>query len=129
MRQRRIDPTTMDYVLTSGEPELDPSAASEVVLRLATSRGSVPLPGLESFGSRLRTIDRNAAGSDRRAVAFALEALQPMVDRGAIRSLEVAATVQSERGVGAALLLEVTWRDASGSQDGLQFSLPVGGAT
>lgn len=121
---RKIDPVTMDYVLTSGLPEADATSASEIVLRLTTRRGTVRLPGLEEFGSRLREIDRNSSGSDRRAVAFATDALQPMVKRGSITSLVVTAEVQSATGLGAALLLEVSWKEA-GAQQPLSISLPI----
>lgn len=119
---RRIDPVTMDYVQTDGLPERDETSASEIVLRLTTQRGSMRLQGLEAFGSDLRTIDRNASGANRRAQAFALAALAPMAGR--ITNLEVYAEVQSATGIGAALLLRVSWKEA-GRQTPLSLTLPI----
>lgn len=121
---RRLSPDSFDYVLTSGHPEHDSTHASEIVLRTVTQRGTMRLPGLEAFGSRLRTIDRNAAGSRRRAEAFELEALDPMVKRGSIFDLDVTCEVGTERGVGAALLLTVTWREA-GQQSPFTLTFPI----
>ena len=105
----RVDPILRDLVLTStGDLSADDNpVAEELTLRLLTERGSAWWD--LTFGSRLAQLAGEKAGPDleRRVEGEVRGALKPMVDAGAITSLQVTVS----RGMGR-VDLEVRAMDA-----------------
>lgn len=118
---RRLDPETGDYVLRTDDAdyEHDETIASEAVLRLRTTRGSVPT--LPSFGLRkLERLGDNAASEAEDAIR---EALADLVESADMRGL----TVESEVDYGRSQVRsEIGYTDTAGRRRTLTYEHPVG---
>ena len=114
-RSPKIDVSTGDYSIVLGELAEDLTAASEVILALRSKRGSSAAASW--FGSRLHTITKLTKVAPKLAEAYAREALQYLVDRGAVRDLVIVATR-----VGRQLDLAVGYRDRTGTQQNVKYT-------
>lgn len=105
--RRYLDPQTRDYVLVRGAPSQDDTVVSEAVLRLVTPLGSfVPDP---TFGSRFFEIKKLVRETAARANVYFALALQPMIRKGALRSVSPACFVE-----GSILVIEGSLVTSSG---------------
>lgn len=76
--------------LEDGSPKNDATIVSELLMALATERGSCP--SAPDYGSRLFTIAKIDAATPRRARISVLEAWKPWIDRGELRNLVLEVT-------------------------------------
>lgn len=120
-RRRYIDATTGDYVLVKGAPKNDNTFASAVVLRFRLQRGSSPL--FPELGSRFHTIRKIITSTPRLVEAYAVEAVQDLIDRGDIREFKATAKV-----VGNAIQLTASFRDQNGNRPSVTYRVTVGGS-
>ena len=102
-----IDPSTGDYVKTSGSFERSDALTTPIWLRLFSRRGSYIDD--DQYGSRLHELYRTKSPETAAKLApdMVREALQPLVDDGLIATLEVTAEPEisaedgtTRRGVG-----------------------------
>lgn len=114
-RAPAIDVATGDYSIESGELAEDTTAASEVVLALRSRKESSSIAPW--YGSRLHTITKLTRAAVKLAEFYGLEALQFLVDRGAIRDLKVAPKIE-----GRALKILVSYRDRSGKPRSVTYT-------
>lgn len=122
--RRWLDPSTRDYVISHGGPRDDVTRASQVLLRLATHRGSCAVA--PELGSRLHLITRESPGATQRAVAYALEALADLIRRGVIRDVAAEASVEGEST--RYLEVRVSFRDDAPDPRSVRFERRIGGA-
>lgn len=88
-----VNPTTGDYVITDGHLQRAPdSVEQEVYMRLTIRRGTY-LDDV-TLGSRLWELaqSKSPTTAAQRVPAIVREALQPMLDRGAVHNLTVQVT-------------------------------------
>lgn len=116
-RAPKISVATGDYSLVRGVIDEDVSAASQAVLALRSRRGSGAVASW--FGSRLHTIRKLTRAAKPLAEMYAREALQFLVDRGAVRDLVVIATVSG------GIRLLITYRDRGGQRRTIDYTHSV----
>lgn len=119
-RSPKIEVATGGYTLTAGALTEDVTAASEVVLALRSRRGSSAVA--PTYGSRLHTIRKLDKRSKGLARFHAIEALQFLVDRGAIRFLTVVVTRLT-----SGLRIVVSYRDRGGQPRTVDYTYRVTG--
>ncbi|TXG76830.1 MAG: hypothetical protein E6R11_07375 [Rhodocyclaceae bacterium] len=116
-----LNPVTGDYVLAAGTPQRDPAdgLANAVYLRLMTRRGAYWAD--PTLGSRLHELQRekDLPRISRLAVQYAQQALQPILDDGRARAIDI--TTEQPGNGRLHLLIEVT--AANGQR--LTFQHPV----
>lgn len=117
-RAPKISVATGDYALERGELVEDLTAASEVILALRSKRGSSPIAPW--YGSRLSTIQKLTKAAPALARFHAREALQFLIDRGALRGLDVKASV-----VGKSLRIVVSYTDLAGKRQDIPYTHSV----
>lgn len=119
--RRYIVPNTGDYEVENGGPKNDSSHASAIVLRIRMRRGSMPSD--PNFGSRIHLVRSTNPAGLRLVEAYAVEAIQDLIDRGLINEVGAAAT----RYTGGLVRLVLTYRDAAGKPQGpLTLDVAVG---
>lgn len=117
-RAARIDVATGDYTLLHGEYVEDLTSASEVILTLRSKRGSSAIAPW--IGSRLHTIRKVDKRSRRLAEFYAKEALQYLVDRGALRDLRPVGSI-----VNGGISLVVNYTDRAGQRRSISYTHSV----
>lgn len=110
-----IDPDTKDHEIVNGAPRDDDTIASSVVLALAMERGSSPL--LPNLGSRFHTLKKKTPDALELAWRYALEALDPLFQRGDLPELEVFTEY-----LGNELRVTVSYRQRNGKAKALTYS-------
>jgi phage gp46-like protein len=118
-RRRYLDPQTGDVVLERGSPRSDITVTSVVLMRIRLRRGSSAVA--PRLGSRLHTIDRISAQSERLARDYVRECLSDLVERGDVASLVVTSSRPAPNAIG----LEVAFRDRSGRARGVAYTHTV----
>ena len=119
--RRYIDPNTGDYELENGGPKNDSSHASAVVRRIRMRRGSMPSD--PNYGSRIHLVRSTDPAGLRLVEAYAVEAIQDLIDRGLIGGVVAKATKYT----GGLVRLVLSYKDASGKPQGpLSLDIAVG---
>jgi len=113
-----INPETGDYVIDKGSPVQTNSLQIPAYLRLKTRRTQWLYAPDNQYGSDYYTIvKRPASNSNTRLENIGAVALQPLVDDGRARSVELTATVNSRHATG----LETKIVDAAGEEETFTF--------
>lgn len=111
-----IDPTTRDYVYEAGGFRRDPAGglANAVYLRLATPLGTWWAD--PTLGSRLHELQREKDVSRVELLArqYSEQALQPVLDDGRARAIEVLTERVKDASLGGRLQLHILVTDAGG---------------
>jgi phage gp46-like protein len=125
-----INPETRDYERTTapvGSLVRDPAngLANAAYLRLMTPLGS--WFGDITLGSRLHELQRSKdlPRVERLALQYARTALQPLLNDGRAKSIDISTVREKDATAGGRLLLEIVIVDAVGNRQTLRFPVRV----
>ncbi|MET3461294.1 phage GP46 family protein [Variovorax atrisoli] len=125
-----INPVTRDYEPTTtpvGDLVRDPAngLANAAYLRLVTPLGK--WFGDTTVGSRLHELERekDTARVERLALQYSRSALQPLLNDGRARSIDISTVREKDASAGGRLLLAIEIVDAIGVRRTFQFPVRV----
>jgi phage gp46-like protein len=113
-----IDPETRDFIVVDGTLQTTDTPAPEIYLQVVTAFGR--WAPQRRAGSRLGELRKLTADVATTAIAFAEQALRPLVTATVISDVNVTAERDAP---GNGLRLTITATDAGGAQTGVEITI------